>query len=84
MRREPCSIVGQTEDRNEPVDPEIEVRVWMKRNRIRSIDVARKLGINPSAIVNWLQGRIASRNIADYFVSKGCPRELVEQLRRWK
>jgi transcriptional regulator with XRE-family HTH domain len=64
------------------MDPGIEIRVWMLRNRIRAVDLARELGVTRSAIANFINGepRAKSRRIWNLFVDKGCPEDLLKQL----
>jgi hypothetical protein len=56
---------------------EIEVRVWLLRRGLRIVDVAQRLEIQPASVIGWLQGRITSARIAEYFLHNGCPAEHV-------
>jgi len=49
----------------------------MARRRIRPIDIARELGVSPSALTHFVNGRYQSQRIRDHFVKMGCPVEFL-------
>lgn len=84
MNSAACRISNRGCDRGEAGAPGIEIRVWMQRHRIRPIEVARALEIDPSAVTHWVNGRIRSQRIEAYMAGLGCPGELLERLRLGK
>lgn len=56
-----------------------EIRVWMVRNGVRGVDIARELGINHSVFSHWLAGRKTSARIVEHLRSLGCPEEYLQQ-----
>lgn len=63
-------------------DPVTELKVWMLRNGISQSQVRRDLDVDPSVPSHYLSGKLVSRRIDDYFITKGCPRVLIDELRR--
>lgn len=63
-----------------PNDPSADLWDWMRRRRIRPIDVARILDVKSSAISNFMRGRMKSARIKAWFASQGCPGELLDRL----
>lgn len=66
------------EDTDNTTNPRAEIRVWMLRNQLRVRDIAESLSINPSTVVNFLNGRTVSRRIRNYLGQLGCPEHLLE------
>lgn len=62
--------------------PGTEIKVWMLRNGISQSQVRRDLGVDPSVPSHYLSGKLVSRRIDAYFIEKGCPRVLIDELRR--
>ncbi|MEN6439458.1 MAG: hypothetical protein ABFD97_12865 [Syntrophobacter sp.] len=60
-----------------PIDPSVEMRVWLARRRIRPTDIAKELGVSPSAITHYIDGCFASKRIRDHFLCIGCPKEIL-------
>lgn len=56
-----------------------EIKVWMLRNNIKAVDIARQTGVDQSFISHWIAGRRRSERIAEYFISLGCPSEYIDQ-----
>lgn len=62
--------------------PGTEIKVWMLRNGISQSQVRRDLDVDPSVPSHYLNGKLVSRRIDDYFIAHGCPRVLIDELRR--
>ena len=56
-----------------------EIKIWMLRNNIKAVDVARQTGVDQSFICHWIAGRRRSKRIAEHFMSMGCPAEYIDQ-----
>ena len=74
LRRRP--IRGQ-----ELMSAGVQIRIWMMRHGIKSVDIARELEVHRSAISNFLSGNISSQRIRQYLIDKGCPEDLLDRLR---
>ena len=55
----------------------VEIKVWLLRKGLTQADVARDLGVSLSLVSHYLAGRRHSRRIRGYFLSLGCPGELL-------
>lgn len=59
-------------------DAEKRLRVWMVINNYDNKDIQTELEIKHHGhITGWLQGKDSNARIADWFIRKGCPKELV-------
>lgn len=50
-----------------------EIRAWMVLQGLAAKDVARALGVSPTAVYNFLKGKMRSQRMRKWFVRKGCP-----------
>lgn len=55
------------------------IRIWMLRNRVRVIDIARGIrpGFDPSLVVKTIQGKRNNRKVLAYLKGLGCPTRLL-------
>lgn len=60
------------------IDPEIEIRVWMLRNKIKVADIARASKKTPGAVTRFLARDFNCPPIAEFFKQKGCPGEFFD------
>ena len=56
-----------------------EIKIWMLRNGLKAVDIARQAGVDESFISHWIRGRRRSQRIAEYFIALGCPPEYIDQ-----
>lgn len=52
----------------------VEIRVWMRRKKIKLVDVQRALGFTDLKTV-WatIEGRENNRRVLSWFIDEGCP-----------
>lgn len=52
----------------------VEIRVWMRRNKIKLVDVQRALGFSTHKVV-WatIEGREHNRRVLSWLAEEGCP-----------
>ena len=74
--------MSHTKTHREELTARERIGIWMIRNRVRSIDIARDLDLDRSAVYHFLAGRLVSKRIRDRFEQLGCPAELLDELRR--
>lgn len=55
----------------------IDVRIWMLRNDVSVVQVARDLDVYPSIVSRWLDGKKSSARVKKWFLDHGCPEEIV-------
>ncbi len=56
------------------------IRVWLLKNDLLAIDLARALDVDLSAITHFVNGVITSQRIRDHFINLGCPESLMQDL----
>lgn len=66
--------------RKREISPGDQIRMWMIAEGFRASDFARDLGISQSAVTHYLNGRLTSQRIREYFASKGCSERLLDRL----
>ena len=64
--------------RRKKINPRLEIEIWMKRKTIRPIDLARQIGVSPSAITHWKNGKMRSERIRQALLGRGCPKRLLD------
>ncbi len=60
--------------------PGEEIRIWMLREHLKASVIAREIGVSPAAITRFLDGKLVSQHIRKYYIAKGCPEALLDQL----
>ncbi len=57
-----------------------QIRMWMIAEGFRASEFARDLGVGQSAITHFLNGKLTSQRIRQYFADKGCSERLLDRL----
>ncbi len=60
------------------IDPEIEIRVWMLRNKIKIARIAKASKKTSGAVTRFLSGDFKCPPIADFYKQNGCPGEFFD------
>jgi len=55
----------------------IEIRIWLLRESITVKDIAGSLKISVSAVNYFINGKMKSQRVLNWFLAKGCPREFL-------
>jgi predicted XRE-type DNA-binding protein len=55
----------------------IEIRIWLLRESITVKDIAGSLKISVSAVNYFINGKMKSKKVLNWFLAKGCPKEFL-------
>lgn len=57
--------------------PDIEIKVWMLRNELSMLDVAKAYGVGRRFVSQFVRGVKTSNGLAEYMLNLGCPPEYI-------
>jgi predicted transcriptional regulator len=55
------------------------IKKWLIEKELTRVEIARELGVTPTAIWLVIEGKSKSKRIADYFKQHGCPVNFMDE-----